>query len=144
MVCASLAISVIHACSLRTCLPKGQPRSICKFVAGTAALALTHLHWCARRRRVWNEHEERLRGEPGKQMQPDSAAFHAVMRHVISILEIELCMRQCAKYLWAQVAFYSTTVATFAVATGLMIAIVLFARWKRLLFIPDAQNAGRK
>ena len=41
-----------------------------------------------------------------------------------------------------QVAFWTTTAATLAVATGLMAAIVAFARWKRLLFIPDA--GGRK
>lgn len=39
-----------------------------------------------------------------------------------------------------QAAFYTTTATSLAVATSLMVAIVVFARWKRLLFIPDANS----
>lgn len=40
-----------------------------------------------------------------------------------------------------QAAFYTTTVVTFLGAAGLLFSIVAFARWKRLLFIPEATNA---
>lgn len=40
-----------------------------------------------------------------------------------------------------QVAFYATTAITLLVASVLMLAILLYARWKRLLFIPDATRS---
>ncbi|KAK9792989.1 hypothetical protein WJX73_010706 [Symbiochloris irregularis] len=43
----------------------------------------------------------------------------------------------------SQVAFWSTTGVTLALASALMMAIVVFARQKRLLFIPDANSMRR-